>query len=139
MCPECKVKKCEYASNLDHTTEEYKEYQRIQHKKMYSRRIEAGLCVSCGKRKPEDGKVRCRICLNKNSESQRKSRVKNGYKREYIEEHNLCMFCGNPLDTKHKKLCKSCYERCVENGKKSSGAGKNKYWINQNKLVFGKF
>ena len=135
ICPECRAKKNEYASNLDHTTEEYKEYQRVQHKKMYKKRIEAGLCVSCGKRKPEDGKVRCRICLNKNNESKRKSYERNGYKREYREDHNLCFFCGNPLDTNHKKVCKKCYDKFVESGKKSSGAGKSKYWIAQNKLI----
>ena len=94
------------------------------------------ICPECrAKRKPEDGKVRCRICLNKNNESKRKSYERNGYKREYREDHNLCFFCGNPLDTNHKKVCKKCYDKFVEIGKKSSGAGKSKYWIAQNKLI----
>lgn len=45
-------------------------------KNMYYRRIEAGKCVVCGKKKPVKDKRKCKTCQDKENEWQRKYKAK---------------------------------------------------------------
>lgn len=45
----------------------YKERSKISNKKRYDECKAQGICTRCRKRKAESGKVKCRICLDKDS------------------------------------------------------------------------
>ena len=131
ICPECRAKKNNYRKPLDDKQKiRMNEYSRGT----YKSRIEANMCTKCGKRHPVKGKKKCAICLNYDAEIHRKRRYGKKNIREYRKENHLCYYCGKEIDRKTGQLCKSCWEKCVENGMKSSG--KNLYWKNDNKLTF---
>lgn len=133
ICPECKARKTSHKKEL---TDKRKEQMRKHNKSTYQYRAEHGICTCCGKRKAEDGKKKCRICLDRNAYLHRKKNMDKESVREYREKNHLCYTCGKPIDVEHGKMCSSCLDRCSENGRKSSAAGKNQYWIAQNKLIF---
>ncbi len=136
ICLECKAKKALYKKPA---TEKQKQQMKQYSKTTYQQRKENGICTRCGKRKAEDGKVKCRICLNHDAYLHRKREFQKGNINEVKEKNNLCYMCGNKIDVKSGKLCSKCLKRCEENGRKSSGSGNNSYWIAQNKLIFRKF
>lgn len=133
-CLKCRTKIMLRKSN---TSEEQRkkdnESSKKSHKKTYNERIANNLCTCCGKRPPETGKRKCRICLEKDNAIHRRIRYKGV--REYREENNLCRYCGKPIDVKNSKLCNTCLEKCEENGKKSSGKG-NEIFRAGNEKVF---
>lgn len=79
----------------------------------YERLKAAGLCVSCGVRESEAGKVSCGRCLGKQSERDRARRAAR-------KAAGLCVMCGGDLDptedcyrrTKRlKTMCRRCRRR----------------------------
>lgn len=136
ICPECKAQKTLYKKP---TTEKQKEQMKQYAKTTYQYRKENGICTRCGKRKAEDGKKKCRICLNHDSYLHRKKNLQKENINEFREKNHLCYTCGRKNDVKTGKLCSKCLKRCEENGRKSSGSGNNSYWIEQNRLILGKF
>ena len=54
----------------------FTEYNNALSRKRYAKSKEQGLCVRCRKRKAEDGRVKCRICANKEAEYRRLHRAK---------------------------------------------------------------
>ena len=150
FCPECKKEKLvgeekiclkcsarRYANKKPITEEQrirYNKNFREKQNELYKQRREQGICGECGKRKAEEGKSRCRICLDKNAEIHRRKRQEKGSVKEYRKENGLCFYCGEKADTK-SQVCQKCYDRCVENGKKST-AHLTSYWRLDNKLIF---
>lgn len=136
MCPECRAK----MQNRKHPTEYQKDRMRKavreHHKILYQQRSELGICTRCGKRKAMNGKKKCGICLAKDAEMHRRKSMDRPNIREYRENNHLCYFCGRAIDMPHGKLCKKCYEKCVENGKKSKSV--NDFWKKDNNLIFGR-
>lgn len=118
------------------TSEQKERYKKITmdcNKKRWEKRISEGICPMCGKRKVEDGKKKCRICLNKDAERQRNRRINNKKIREYRKENHLCYFCGGKIDVAEKNVCSACSSKMAEY---SAKAEKSKYWKEQNNLIF---
>lgn len=150
ICPECRKeklfgdeKRCiscrekQYKRRKDQMEEQKRKYSenfKKKQKERYKERSENGICTRCGKRKAENGKKKCRICLEKNAEAHRRKRFMGMNVKEYRKENHLCFFCGNPTDRETGNICQSCWEKCKENGLKSRSD--NKYWRKYNKLIF---
>lgn len=135
QCISCRQKAYERKkSSTNEQKNRYREHFREQQKSLYKERSEKGICTRCGKRKADEGKKKCRICLNKDSEIHRKRTFGEKSIREYRKENHLCYYCGNEIDRKAGQICQSCFEICVKNGLKSGGG--NSYWENDNKIVF---
>lgn len=136
ICPECRVKRDKYRKNMiDEQKARYKENLKKQQKSLYQQRKEQGICTRCGKRKVEKGKAKCRICLEKDAEMHRKQHFDRPNIKEYRKENHFCYYCGNKIDLDKGQLCSKCLERCRQNGLKNGG--KNVFWRNDNKLIFG--
>lgn len=137
ICPECRAKRDKYRKSL---TEEqkirYGNHFKEQQKTLYQQRKEQGICTRCGKLKAMPGKAKCGICLAKDAEIHRKRYMNRPNIKEYRKENHLCYYCGCKIDLPKGQLCSSCLERCRQNGIKSGGG--NKYWKDDNKLVFEK-
>lgn len=147
FCPECKKEKLygeekiciicqakQFGRRKPLTEEQRIKYNkrfRKQQNSLYHQRIEQGLCGECGKRKAEEGKSRCRICLNKNAEVKRRKYEAKENVKQYRKDNGLCYFCGKIVDTEYQ-VCQACHERYVENGKKSAA---NSYWRLDNKFL----
>ena len=135
QCISCRQKAYERRKPLtDEQKERYGNRFKIQQRELRNERIGQGICPRCGKRKIVKGKKKCQICLDYDAEIHRKRTYKRQNIKEYRKENHLCYHCGEPIDREIGQLCSSCYNKCVDNGKKS-GRG-NIYWKNDNKIVF---
>jgi hypothetical protein len=84
-----------------------------KHRRLYIRRVEQGLCVSCGKVKPPEGRRRCDKCLVRypgggtpvSLKAWRDSKVALG----------LCSKCGKFPHAENRKLCTDCLRTCLDN------------------------
>lgn len=56
--------------------EKYRKESSERTRKRNEKRKEEGICVSCGKRKPEDGRFRCKICLVKERNESRMRKLR---------------------------------------------------------------
>lgn len=134
QCPECRAKKEQWRKPLtQEQKEKYGERFRKQQKNLYQERKEQGICTRCGKRKTMSGKAKCGICLAKDAEIHRKRYFDKPNIREERIKNHLCLWCGQPAE-KNNKLCKTCLQKCIENGEKFGG--NNTYWKTENKLIF---
>lgn len=134
QCPECRVKRKAYRKPLsEEQKEKYNKNFKKQQRNLYQKRKEQGICTRCGKRKAMPGKAKCGICLEKDAEAHRKRYFdKPNIWEERIKNH-LCLWCGEPA-AENGKLCTSCLQRSIENGRKS--LAKNKLWKDDNKIAF---
>ena len=129
-CPECLAK--DFARRERQDKEKRKEIER----KYYGRRKEIrqeyyskGICFQCRKRKIEDGKKKCRVCLDKDAEVHRKRHVN---QREAQVEKGMCYQCIKVKATKGK-LCEECYNKAVTNLEK--GRKQARFYIMHRKVV----
>jgi hypothetical protein len=83
----------------------------------FSRRRQRGVCVGCGKRPPETGKIRCEFCLDKahrsyakNLTAQKRATRKAGAAglRASRIESGACADCGGSRDDSTKLTCGAC-------------------------------
>lgn len=136
ICPECRAKRVSWKKPL---TEEQKERYGLRFKEqqrmLYRERSGSGICTRCGKRKVSPGKKKCVICLKKDAEQHRKKYLNKPNEREIRRLNHLCYFCGNKIDLEFGNICSKCYDKFRENGMKNGG--KNQYWKQENKLIFG--
>lgn len=141
QCILCRQKLYEQRKPLtDEQKERYSNRLKKQQKSLYGERSEKGICTKCGKRIAEEGKKKCRICLNKDAEIHRRRRQDKINIKEYRKENHLCYYCGGEIDVKNGNLCSKCLEKCRENGTKSQST--NQYWEADNRIIFknkGKF
>lgn len=108
LCPECRAAKAESeAERRGRNPEKHRARQREGIEKIRGERKAAGLCLGCGRRRPEPGKVRCGRCLAKSRELYRKSR---GYQipRHEWPAYGLCYYCGKRPVDKGYKSCSEC-------------------------------
>ena len=84
---------------------------------------EKGICFDCKKRKIENGKKRCRQCLDKDALAHRKKHIPI---REIGMSKGLCYQCVKEKAT-NGKLCKSCYDKAAANLEK--GRSKSEYYL----------
>ncbi len=133
-CPECLAKKAEYNSKHPQDNKKYAENFKRQQKRLYQERKANGICTRCGKRKAYPGKAKCKICLDKDVLQHRKASFNKPNIKEYRHDNHLCYHCGKPIDRETGELCQSCWNRCRENGLKSSND--NPYWRQDDNIVF---
>jgi hypothetical protein len=119
ICPICKKAEivppersclnCREKANNSMDEEKRAKRREISKKRMQSRKA-AGLCPSCGKRKPEEGFITCDEC-RKRQRSRRKKSTEWSVKESWAW-YGICMQCGSDDMMEGTKLCKKCYERC---------------------------
>lgn len=114
-CDDCSQKMYEYNRKRYMDNPEYfHEINRRSQKKTYELRKEQGICTRCGKRKAERGKVKCRLCLDKDAQ-------RHALKADTIPYENrialgICRFCGNPVKEGYR-TCEKHYQMCCETAK----------------------
>ncbi len=134
-CPECRAKN---NNKRRIKNEKSKENFRIQQKKLYGQRSKDGICVRCGKREAAGGRKKCFICLQKDAQTHAEARIRRGEDlRAQWKEQVLCFHCGGEIEDKSKKSCNACREKCIT--KTGAGAGENKAWIEDNRLIFSRY
>lgn len=117
FCPECLEKitlnNIKQKGKGSKSPEKIREYQ----KKRREKHISEGLCVRCNKPAThglycyEDSIYVRRHDIERN-QRRKQQRHKRGLIPEYRKEHNLCCFCGQPIDTtKHGRACSKCAVR----------------------------
>lgn len=127
ICPNCRKEKlfgdersCLECSEKNYAAQQKygKEIWRERERKYSSRRKEIreeyfskGICYQCRKRAIEEGKKKCRICLDKDAEVHRKRFVN---RREEQVAKGMCYQCIKEKAT-NGKLCKNCYDKAVYN------------------------
>lgn len=117
----------------DEQREKYKKISMASMRKTKEKLLSEGKCPVCKTRKLEKGRKKCRLCLNKDAERQRMKRIGKPDIRAYRKENHLCYFCGGVIENPSKNVCNACSEkRAID----SSKADRNKYWKQQNNLVF---
>lgn len=84
------------------------------YKKRYSERKARGICVNCGKREAETGKVLCTRCNTAKKQKRleyyyKKLCDENTVKRSDRVSLGLCFICGKPLNN-HDSLCDECFK-----------------------------
>lgn len=123
-------------SRSKYTDEQKEKYKKIalKHQKEYYKECVAnGFCTQCKKRKADEGKRKCRLCLDKDAERKRMERINYQNVRENRKENHLCYFCGGVIEEPGKNVCNACSIKMAEY---SAKAQKNRYWKTQNNLVF---
>ena len=125
QCMECAGKRMdryyEQGGNTDKQRERNREYWREKSKQ---RRAD-GVCIRCGKRKPEEGKATCRHCLNKNKLYKERHREK--VIRSQRTLYGLCYICGKPA-LPNMGVCKDCYETRLKMVKPMLDNPDHGYW-----------
>ncbi len=146
MCIECRQKMyegvCKRLENMS-AGERKREKKRVReyNRELYQRRKQGNICVKCGKRKAEKGKVMCSICLGKKRNRARRlyQEMHDILPREDRIAYGLCYICGEPLDgNRDWKVCSRCHERLAENMHKNrrQQSGADHPWRRGNALLF---
>lgn len=103
-CPECRAYRAKYRQP---PSEASRKKHNEASKRKYQERKKKGLCVKCGKRKAEENRACCRICLDRHATKERERRPPKRY-----AERGLCR-CGKPF-MKGQRLCPECYQKSCE-------------------------
>jgi hypothetical protein len=120
LCAECRARNTELRAKKRKNNPQH---EREIAKKRYYERKAKGLCPNCGKRKAEEGKSWCRVCVAKAN----KKRALEAYAKMCEAEHKgLCCKCKKKPRLKEKKLCKDCYDKVVKNARKATEVSKIK-------------
>jgi hypothetical protein len=96
-------------------------YEKDLYSKLRKERLDAGLCVKCGKNKAVQPGTRCDICCKKRG-------VYTAAKREKYVADGKCYNCGNsPVSETCKDLCECCNQIKLERAREL--AYKNKILV----------
>lgn len=134
-CPECKAK---IANRRKPKTDEQNQKFNASRRSIYERRSLNGICTRCGKRNADAGRKKCKLCLQKDAQTHAEARIRRGEDlRAQWKEQGLCFHCGGEIEDKSKKSCNACREKCIT--KTGAGAGENKAWIEDNRLIFNRY
>lgn len=123
VCPECSAKRySQRIARYNANPEEFEARDRLEQKKIRTRRAEKGLCVKCGKVKADSKYKTCTKCRIKarNAKRNKQKDCKVELKREWVA-NGRCWFCGEPVYN-HSKLCKEHYIKSLVYVKKSKEA-----------------
>jgi len=138
-CLECRMKAREQNEKYrrQRSTErnsELRAYWKKWRTETYQKRKEAGLCPRCGKRRPPDGKVQCRICTAKKRKmNERYRRRKGQLPSDMLDGITRCANCGNKGIVSGKKLCQRCYRNSLKAIKAAQKhSPKNNYFALEN-------
>ena len=94
------------------------EKERQQVKDRTRRRIEAGLCVRCGKRPAPDGFRMCEQCRKDDKVFRVYDPVKAKRRRDKLKERGICINCASAPAVGQHVRC----EKCREKQRKRKGA-----------------
>lgn len=114
-CLECRFKNNErcrksYYKNIDKIRARKSESD----KKLRQKRIDAGLCAVCGKRKPVEGLKYCDVCRKKiNARDNQRRDLKREVPVFLYGDGKHCSRCGKPV-LEGSKLCPAHYKMSVE-------------------------
>lgn len=119
-CANCAEIQREKSKERYQQTKEYHiAYSKRWSKATYEERKSSGICVRCGKRPPQDGKLSCTQCLIKQAKYKENSfRRKGGTPRWLAIDIGLCAVCCKNPKMKDKKVCQSCYDSICNGVKK---------------------
>lgn len=120
LCPECRDK-CNAKAKETYTERKARTRERDKQnsKALYAERKASGICVRCGKRSPQEGKLSCTQCLIKQAKYKENSfRRKGGTPRWLAIDIGLCAVCCKNPKMKDKKVCQSCYDSICNGVKK---------------------
>lgn len=84
---------------------------KLKSKEARDKRKAEGICITCGKRKAENGKTRCGICLAYHRQKQLDQNRKNGMMPLELRGYGYCTICYAPTEN---KVCEECHARLVE-------------------------
>lgn len=98
--------------------EKHKEYVYCRNNKnrkaRYNAKKAAGICVRCGKRKAESGRVHCTYCLARNRRQRENARREKGIiSHQMAFELGYCYWCCKRKAMPGKKICKECHDKSV--------------------------
>lgn len=80
-------------------------------KERKQRLLDQGLCISCGKRKADYGKQKCRYCTEKHNAARREKAHASGVLPSYMRgDGRYCKMCCKPL-CNGEKLCSECMKK----------------------------
>lgn len=85
-CEECLAKNAEAQARYRERHGEDKEKKRERQRKLRQERMEAGLCVACGRHKQWNGKTLCMSCAMKDRARQERYRMKHPYEPKETQE-----------------------------------------------------
>lgn len=113
-CPRCREYLMAHrATRNQYTRERYSEYR------------EHGICVTCGQNWVEPGYVRCKACIAKYWQQQKRYDPTGEKRREQAKarwkaraDAGLCVDCGRPAE-KGKRCCRRCLDMRCESARKA--------------------
>lgn len=108
-CAECAAKGAERKRKA-RQDDEYRKRDNLASRKWHAEKAASGLCVYCGKRKPESGRKVCRTCSKKMWERKRDKRIEAGMNWPR-GANGYCWLCNKRKAIEGKKLCQVCYEK----------------------------
>lgn len=114
-CFDCADKAAEYnRAYYNDNKEQIKEYKKEYYRTNREYRKANGLCIACGKRPPDEGRVRCGRCLARDRQTHiRQSREKGRIPSFMRGDGTYCEMCCKPKCS-GQKLCRECYNKVVE-------------------------
>lgn len=139
-CFNCPYPDCinDYVAPYYPLSDECKERANERHRSLYQSRKDSGVCVRCGMHPPEQGRVRCSLCLNDDRKKHEKnSRKKGRTPRQLMNGVDLCKQCGKAKPVEGYKMCETCLEKARERaaimlslkkGKNAFEKGNKAYW-----------
>lgn len=139
FCPEC-LEKIALANAKNYDSQKAHEYQ-SRRREIYREKKATGICVRCIK--PATHGLYCyehSISAKRHSQQRAKSEKSERHERglipEYRKEHNLCYYCGKPVQDaeKHGRACNDCAKEMSEHARK----GDKSYWCSMNGDLFRK-
>lgn len=144
-CSKCAATVAGYERIKYHSMEEEEEERKEKLKKDTQRikstreqRKAAGLCTTCGKHPPKEGRLQCEACLARYRRYCEKSRRKRGVlPKDMIFNKSRCCRCMREVPlVSGKKMCPECYKKAVHAMEIARAHGQGG-WKSQN-FVFSK-
>lgn len=115
-CSDCAAKS--YGTVMkSRQTERYNEMHRDWSRRTHHEAIAKGICTRCRSRKADYGFKTCARCRTRDAEK-RRLRSPQTIPMSDRAALGLCYWCMEPVKPGYK-TCQKCYDRCVENSKKT--------------------
>ena len=115
-CPDCReMQRDAGRKRYQKKQPEIRAYYKDWNKSKYEQRKADGVCVRCGKKPPQAGKLSCTRCLIKQSQYKQNSfQRKGGTPRWLAMDLGLCAVCCKRPTFGRYKLCKVCYDHITK-------------------------
>lgn len=119
FCAEC-LEKLQLINMKKYDPIKAHEYQ-ARRRELYQEKKKNGICIRCSE-KATHGLYCYRHSIQEkrksknNAQRRKRERHERGLIPEYRKEHNLCCYCGSPVENKqrHGRACNACAEKMSE-------------------------